>query len=79
MIAAAAGACERYGWTWAEVRNGCPLSVLLIMLRQPGPFRPADSRYITAGERELYEWMDERGLAPGDDVSEFYEEKDTRP
>lgn len=42
------------------------------MLRQPGPFRERDNAAISAEERELIDWMDDRGLEPGDDVSEFF-------
>ena len=72
LIAVAATAAERYGWTWAEIKDGCPLAALLLMIRQPGPFRERDNAAISAEERELIDWMDDRGLEPGDDVSEFF-------
>lgn len=74
MITVAAIVAERYGWTWPEIKDGCPLAALFLMIRQPGPFRDADTRNISTAERDLYDWMDAHGKQPGDDVSEYYEE-----
>lgn len=73
MISVAAICAERYGWPYAEIKDGCPLAVILMMIRQPGPWREADPRTITTSDKDLFEWMDANGKEPGDDCSEYYE------
>lgn len=60
----AAAAIERFGWSWAEVRDGVPLAMLRLLLRQPGAGRPRPD--IATAELEWMDWMDEMGIEPGE-------------
>lgn len=73
LISVAALCAERYGWALAEIKEGCSLSILLMLLRQPGPDR-ATGTGITCADMDLFDWMDANGKKPGDDLSEYYEQ-----
>ena len=45
-----------------------------MMIRQPGPFREASTKSITTADKDLFDWMDEHGKKPGDDLSEYFQE-----
>ena len=61
---------ERFGWPWAEIHDGVPICVILLLPRQPGPFRAAADGW-SMDELDLIDWMEEAGVDPGGDMSGF--------
>jgi hypothetical protein len=47
------------------------MSVLILMVRQPGPDRPAPDGW-GMDELDLLDWMEETGTRPGEDMSGFF-------
>jgi hypothetical protein len=71
IAALAATAAERFGWTWAEIHDGCPLAVLLLLTRQPGPWHRAPDGW-GLDELDLLDWMAQTGTEPGGDMGGFF-------
>ncbi len=51
-----AQACERYGWHPSAALWGVPASLLLLLLRQPGPRRGIDG--FGTAEKEVFDAVD---------------------
>jgi len=71
IISLAAVCAERFGWPWPEIHDGAPLAVILLLVRQPGPWRPPMDGW-SMDELDLLDWMAERGVEPGGDMSGFF-------
>ncbi len=56
---------DRFGWTLDAVRDGTPLATLQILVRQPA-WKPAGREGISTADMDLIDWMDERGIEPGE-------------
>ena len=64
---------ERYGWTWEYIMDGAPLGAIMLMTRQPGPFRP-EADGFSMDELDLLDWMADNKVQPGGDCSGFFNE-----
>lgn|GEM_PF-5280129 len=45
--------------------------MILLLVRQPGPWRPPMDGW-SMDELDLLDWMDEHGVEPGGDMSGFF-------
>lgn len=53
--------------------DGAPLGAIMLMTRQPGPFRP-EADGFSMDELDLLDWMADNKVQPGGDCSGFFNE-----
>lgn len=59
------------GWSWREIDDEVPISILILMWRQVA-MSHGESIGMGMGDLDLIDWMERNGKKPGDDMSGFF-------